>query len=275
MIIYLHSVQMVFEKTPPSIWSKNSSNLIVMNCLPMVKDFKHPLSFCLMNTQSMTNKSADIFNFVCEHKIDLLAITKTWLNVNDDAVRNELPLTNYKLCDHPALIVLVVEQLFFPETHFMWKKWMMMYCFITVLLSILLITAFSLTNYHQLGLNGTALDWFWSYLFGCSQWVSVQRAVSDEFDLWHGVPQGSCLGPLLFTVHASTQFNVVEKHLPTVHYYCQRLTVKHLIWSHGTLCPGWCSCFYWRLHSRHQAMEQNFFWSTPDGNLLKSQLMQP
>lgn len=102
MIIYLHSVQMVFEKTPPSIWSKNSSNLIVMNCLPMVKDFKHPLSFCLMNTQSMTNKSADIFNFVCEHKIDLLAITKTWLNVNDDAVRNELPLTNYKLCDHPC-----------------------------------------------------------------------------------------------------------------------------------------------------------------------------
>lgn len=55
-----------------------------------------------MNTQSMTNKSADIFNFVCEHKIDLLAITKTWLNVNDDAVRNELPLTNYKLCDHPC-----------------------------------------------------------------------------------------------------------------------------------------------------------------------------
>ena len=25
----------------------------------------------------------------------------TWLNANDDAVRNELCPTNYKLCDHP------------------------------------------------------------------------------------------------------------------------------------------------------------------------------
>ena len=50
-----------------------------------------------MNARSVRNKSADIFDFVCEYKIDLLAIT----NANDDAVRNELCPTNYKLCDHP------------------------------------------------------------------------------------------------------------------------------------------------------------------------------
>ena len=50
-----------------------------------------------MNTRPVRNKSAYIFDFVCEYKIDLLAITETWLNANDDAVRNELCPTNYKL----------------------------------------------------------------------------------------------------------------------------------------------------------------------------------
>ncbi|KAL9952999.1 hypothetical protein ACROYT_G040346 [Oculina patagonica] len=71
----------------------------------------------------------------------------------------------------------------------------------------------------KLGLNGTALDWFRSYLYGRSQRVSVRGSVSEKFDLRYGVPQGSCLGPLLFTVYASALFDVVRKHLPTVHCY--------------------------------------------------------
>ena len=71
----------------------------------------------------------------------------------------------------------------------------------------------------KLGLNGTALAWFRSYLSGRSQRVSVRGTVSDKFDLRYGVPQGSCLGPLLFTVYASALFDVLEKHLPNVHCY--------------------------------------------------------
>ena len=89
------------RKTPPSMRSRNPSNLTVVNRLPLVKNVKRPLSFCLMNARSVRNKSADIFDFVCEYKIDLLAITETWLNANDDAVTNELCPTNYKLYDHP------------------------------------------------------------------------------------------------------------------------------------------------------------------------------
>ena len=56
-----------------------------------------------MNARSVRNKSADIFDFVCEYKIDLLAIIETWLNANDDAVRNEFCPSNYKLCYHSGI----------------------------------------------------------------------------------------------------------------------------------------------------------------------------
>ena len=34
-----------------------------------------------------------------------------------------------------------------------------------------------------------------------------------------GVPQASCLRPLLFTFYASKLFDVIKVHLPTAHYY--------------------------------------------------------
>ena len=53
------------------------------------------------------------------------------------------------------------------------------------------------------GIGGKALEWFSSYLSGCSQRVLSEGATSDSFDLHFGVPRGSCLGPLLFVVYAS------------------------------------------------------------------------
>ena len=70
-----------------------------------------------------------------------------------------------------------------------------------------------------LGLRGTALQWFRSNLRGRSQQVAINGALSKKFVLECGVPQGSCLGPLLFTIYASKLFSIVKSHLPSVHSY--------------------------------------------------------
>ena len=67
------------------------------------------------------------------------------------------------------------------------------------------------------GIHGTVLDWYRSYLSGRSQHISLNGAKSDSFDLKCGVPQGSCLGPLLFIMYASKLFEIVRTHLPDAH----------------------------------------------------------
>ena len=52
----------------------------------------------------------------------------------------------------------------------------------------------------KLGVRGKTLSWFKSYLVGRTQQISVNGTLSMKFNLNCGVPQGSCLGPLLFTI---------------------------------------------------------------------------
>ena len=63
------------------------------------------------------------------------------------------------------------------------------------------------------------LNWFTSYLSNRSQRVSIDGVLSEKFKLDCGVPQGSCLGPLLFVIYSSKLFQIIEKHLPNVHCY--------------------------------------------------------
>ena len=69
------------------------------------------------------------------------------------------------------------------------------------------------------GVRGSALQWFTSYLLKRSQRVSIDQNLSEKFNLQCGVSQGSCLGPLLFTIYASKLFEVIKNYLPQSHAY--------------------------------------------------------
>ena len=63
------------------------------------------------------------------------------------------------------------------------------------------------------------VDWFSSYLLNRNQQVSIDGSLSRHLSLDCGVPQGSCLGPLLFVINISSLFKVIERHLPQVHCF--------------------------------------------------------
>ena len=72
---------------------------------------------------------------------------------------------------------------------------------------------------YKLGVNGTVLAWFSSYLTNRKQRIHINGSISEIFALNYGVPQGSCLGPLLFIIYASEMFSVIESHPPSSHGY--------------------------------------------------------
>ena len=50
-------------------------------------------------------------------------------------------------------------------------------------------------------------------------YVFVDEGLSDSLHFPLGIPQASCLGPLLLTMYVSKLFEVLKRHLPSVHAY--------------------------------------------------------
>ena len=62
--------------------------------------------------------------------------------------------------------------------------------------------------------------WYFTLLFYVWCLLSlVGDKTSDDFNLNCGVPQGSCMGPVFFTLYVSRLFNIIYQHLPSVHGY--------------------------------------------------------
>ena len=54
---------------------------------------------------------------------------------------------------------------------------------------------------HSFGISGDTLRWFKSYLQEIIQMVQIGSSTSGPVTLKYGVPQGSVLGPILFTMY--------------------------------------------------------------------------
>jgi hypothetical protein len=71
----------------------------------------------------------------------------------------------------------------------------------------------------RFGITGSVLTWFRSYLYDRCQSVSISGVTSAAVYLSFGVPQGSVLGPVLFTLYNSPIHSISLKHGVTDHYY--------------------------------------------------------
>ena len=88
------------------------------------------------------------------------------------------------------------------------------------------------------GIRGVAKEWFKSYLTGrkmrvkCSIASTGKVEYSNYNDLQYGTPQGSCLGPLLFTIFT----NDLHKHCKSILFaddttiYKSHRNLKYLSW---------------------------------------------
>ena len=76
-----------------------------------------------------------------------------------------------------------------------------------------------LSRLSSIGVRGSALKWIRSYLSGRTQAVNINGSLSSFIELCYGVPQGSVLGPLFFTIYSAPVADIARKHGVQVHMY--------------------------------------------------------
>ena len=76
-----------------------------------------------------------------------------------------------------------------------------------------------LDDLRKSGVSGAAISLLRSYLNGRSQSVIIGESQSESFNLLHGVPQGSVLGPILFIVYTASLSKLIDAHNIGYHMY--------------------------------------------------------
>ena len=72
---------------------------------------------------------------------------------------------------------------------------------------------------HRIGLGGTAIMWFESYLTERTNAVAIGDSTALSVALQRRVLQGSVLGPILFTIYTLHLGDIVRRHDLNGHFY--------------------------------------------------------
>ena len=90
----------------------------------------------------------------------------------------------------------------------------------------------------DIGFTDTVLQWFSSYLTDRTQYVSLSNHCSTFAPVHSSVPQGSVIGPILFTMHTKSLSSIIDSYtiylLITYNYRCLFPLTKYP--NYFTLC---------------------------------------
>ena len=75
------------------------------------------------------------------------------------------------------------------------------------------------------GISGRALNWVRSYLLNRVQRVKLLYKLGEPFKTDYGVPHGSVLGPLLFTLYTTPPSSVISRHNICHHLYADNTQI--------------------------------------------------
>ena len=88
---------------------------------------------------------------------------------------------------------------------------------------------------NEYGVRGTVLAWFRTYMEDRTYRVQIDSTTSEHIPLQCGVPQGSVLGPVIFTLYTTSMQRIFRRHGVNYHKYADDI---QLYASYNPAVPG-------------------------------------
>ena len=76
------------------------------------------------------------------------------------------------------------------------------------------------------GFTDAVLQWFSSYLTDCTLYVSLSNHCSAFVPVHSGIPHGSVLGPMLFTMYIRPLYTIIDSHSIMHHSFANGLQLQ-------------------------------------------------